>query len=999
MKKHRLCVAMCLFVVLAAAQNYQRIDSLRKQLDSLPQLAGKEDDSTRMKIILELGYIYEEINNDTAIMWFDQIIDTAITPGNAGLSPRRAGLSAKAGLDKGVILFNAWETDKALYYYNWSAGIFRKLDMKKFHSFAVYNTGLIFESLGNYREARSYYLQSLKIVEEINSERDIAHCYTGIGIVHTYQGEFDEAVECFRKSMKIYEKRNDRRMVATCFNNIGVVYLEQGSLDEASENLTLALKIREEEKDVVGMAECYCNIGLVHQEQGSFDKAKEYHLKSIKIYQELGRPQEVAESYINLGNVCQEKKELDSALVIYEKALNMLEAQGDIHNVSRCYNNMASAYDEGGNYDKAMEYYQKALDTKTEIGDLSGVAATYGNIAIMKISMADREKAGSKTYTGLLKEANKYQQKGYKIATDIGALETERLANEHFYHICKGLHDYKKAGEYALRMTDMENNEIMRNFSLMSEKEKESNFKMYEPDFMDFNSFALEWKAENPSITGRVYDNTIRNKGLLLKSSTAMRLAVFNSKDSALIRDFESWIELKREIANLYATEKEYRYRSLEEAESQADIIEAELVKRSQLFSDFEKMQKLKWEDIRDSLKEGEAAVEFIHFKWKGQHLTKFTDTVMYCALVIRTGYRYPEMVPLCTEKELLELTENFSGSGSGFVNKVYGKNNGGNTGLYRLVWAPMEKYLEGIKTIWLSPSGLLHKISFYAIATEKEILLCDRYDLQIMSSTGMLVSHQPYVPESELSVSLFGGIDFDTDSTLNRVWSKLEGTYTEICSIGDILRGNMLSPVSYSGKDASEEQFRETASQSNILHVSTHGFFFPELSENEEAVVSAPDNENVVFRGSKDCAGTRGLMKNPNPLMRSGLVFAGANRIWESAGKGTGSDGVLTAQEVIGIDMRKTGLLVLSACETGMGDIRGSEGVYGLQRAFKMAGVKYIIMSLWQVPDKETVEFMELFYRKLLKFKDVRRSFNETQKEMRKKYDPYYWAAFVLVE
>ena len=132
---------------------------------------------------------------------------------------------------------------------------------------------------------------------------------------------------------------------------------------------------------------------------------------------------------------------------------------------------------------------------------------------------------------------------------------------------------------------------------------------------------------------------------------------------------------------------------------------------------------------------------------------------------------------------------------------------------------------------------------------------------------------------------------------------------------------------------------------------------------------------------------------------MRSGLVFAGANQIWQSNYKVSDNDGILTANEVVLLDLHNTHLVVLSACETGLGDIKGSEGVYGLQRAFKMAGVKYIIMSLWQVPDKETVEFMELFYKKLLKTKDVRRSFNETQKEMRKKYDPYFWAAFVLVE
>ncbi|PIY03984.1 MAG: hypothetical protein COZ21_07795 [Bacteroidetes bacterium CG_4_10_14_3_um_filter_31_20] len=131
---------------------------------------------------------------------------------------------------------------------------------------------------------------------------------------------------------------------------------------------------------------------------------------------------------------------------------------------------------------------------------------------------------------------------------------------------------------------------------------------------------------------------------------------------------------------------------------------------------------------------------------------------------------------------------------------------------------------------------------------------------------------------------------------------------------------------------------------------------------------------------------------------MRSGLALARANDVWSKT-KADGEDGVLTAYEVSNMNLQNTQLVVMSACETGLGDIKGSEGVYGLQRAFKMAGVKYIIMSLWQVPDKETEEFMVTFYTKLLKIKDIRKSFNETQKEMRQKYDPYYWAAFVLIE
>ena len=152
------------------------------------------------------------------------------------------------------------------------------------------------------------------------------------------------------------------------------------------------------------------------------------------------------------------------------------------------------------------------------------------------------------------------------------------------------------------------------------------------------------------------------------------------------------------------------------------------------------------------------------------------------------------------------------------------------------------------------------------------------------------------------------------------------------------------------------------------------------------------------MFRGANGGFGVASFVENPNPLMRAGLVLAGANDVWSTKSKKAKDDGVLTAQEVSHIDMRRTKLAVLSACETGLGDIRGSEGVYGLERAFKMAGVNYIVMSLWQVPDKETSEFMSLYYARLMKKKNIQLAFKDAQKVMRKKYDPYYWGAFVLI-
>ncbi|MDV7396359.1 CHAT domain-containing protein, partial [Arthrospira platensis SPKY1] len=140
------------------------------------------------------------------------------------------------------------------------------------------------------------------------------------------------------------------------------------------------------------------------------------------------------------------------------------------------------------------------------------------------------------------------------------------------------------------------------------------------------------------------------------------------------------------------------------------------------------------------------------------------------------------------------------------------------------------------------------------------------------------------------------------------------------------------------------------------------------------------------------------------NPMMRSGLVLAGGNHAWQHGRPlypGL-EDGILTAQDITQMNLRNTELVVLSACETGLGDIQGNEGVYGLQRAFKIAGAQYLIMSLWRVPDEETAEFMEKFYRYWLEGKlPIRNAFREAQREMRRKYEnkPHKWAGFVLVE
>ena len=234
----------------------------------------------------------------------------------------------------------------------------------------------------------------------------------------------------------------------------------------------------------------------------------------------------------------------------------------------------------------------------------------------------------------------------------------------------------------------------------------------------------------------------------------------------------------------------------------------------------------------------------------------------------------------------------------------------------------------------------------------------------------------------------------FNADSVLRgSAWTFLKWAKKEVDSIKVILKGAGFNPVVAEGKVATEELFKSIGKRHaspRILHLATHGFFFPDprgdISGGGDAVEKAP-----VFKVSE------------NPMIRSGLILAGGNHAW-ATGKPLREgmeDGILTAYEISQMNLSNTELVVLSACETGLGDIQGNEGVYGLQRAFKIAGAKYLIMSLWQVPDKQTSLLMTTFYKKWLEEKmTIPEAFRAAQKELREAgLDPYQWAGFVLVE
>jgi CHAT domain-containing protein len=471
-----------------------------------------------------------------------------------------------------------------------------------------------------------------------------------------------------------------------------------------------------------------------------------------------------------------------------------------------------------------------------------------------------------------------------------------------------------------------------------------------------------------------------------------MRTAIFSSNNQELIQNYERWIQIKQEIARLYTLPVEQRTANPEELESNANNLERLLVRNSTEFSDFEKSLRIDWTTIRDGLSDGQAAIEFTQF-------TNSRDSVVYCALIVKNDFENPLMVPLFEEKSLEKILGSFGGNNLTYINGVYGVNTDSNNNLYNLIWNPIEKHLDGVNTIFFSPSGLLHKVSFAAVSKGINSYLIDDYALQLVSTTANVSSQKVFNLADSSVVSLFGGIAYTTHPDAKDTWTYLKGTLDETNMIKNILQQQISNINISTDSTASENIFKQLSPTSDVLHVATHGFFYPDPLEMQLTIEAATEYGEVEFRGGSPTFGMDNFVRNQNPLMRSGLVFAGVNDFWSGAKSVKDDDGVLTALEVINIDLRQTQLVVMSACETGLGDIAGSEGVYGLQRAFKMAGTNFLIMSLWQVPDKETSEFMQTFYTLLLHNRDLQKSFSQTQAEMRQKYDPFFWAAFVLLE
>lgn len=865
--------------------------------------------------------------------------------------------------------------------------------------------GQIYYLLRQYNRAETFYIEAKEIWETIHTKksREYAGSCNALGILYNDSGQFEKAEARHLEARAIREQlfTKEHGAYAQSCNNLAAIYWNLGQYDKAE---PLALEAKEIRGRVKGIPKATyaiscVNLANIYRDMGKFQQAEPLYIEARKVREEAFTKQhdDYALSCTILADLYYFMKQYDKAEPLYLEAKDIRQkiAPNGYYYAQSC-SDIAQLYREMGKFDEAESLASEAGKLFEGIG-----AAAEADIAINKNSL------GSLYFV-----TGKYE-KAEQFLLQARNLWEKNLGEEHPFYTSNTLSLAKvywadnkivKANELYEKAFEAQNAQAARMFSFTSEDEKQlylDNIAGAEGEYYSFYFDKL-----NIGNKGQPYLISLLRRNQILSSAKQLHQIIYNSGDTALSKKYDTWIELKKQIAALYSRVDDVPKEHLKDITEKASLLEKELVRNSAAFKNTQQVT-VDWKAIQQQLKPSEATIEFIEFNYFDGR--RPTDSIYYAALVLRKDMEEPASVML-VEKTQLENLLTKTADGGQSINTFYTRGLKVKTDstlsrqAYNAIWKPLEEKLKGVTKIYFAPAGLLHRIAFAALPMDNNTVLSDKYQLIQLSTTAAVVNQHSSIIKANDKIYLFGGIKYVTDSTdvkpiaasgglaKRSGFEYLPGTAKEVKEIAKTGRLKKFAPTVVQGLAAKENVVKKlTGKQSPaILHIATHGFFFDDPSKKKS-------NEGI-----DSSVGGKVFQQSGNSLFRSGLLFAGANHAWKgnnTAGKE--DDGILTAYEVSNLYLPNTSLVVLSACETALGDIKGSEGVYGLQRSFKMAGVQNLVMSLWKVPDAETAEFMQLFYKNMFEGKAIATAFYTAQNLMRNKYrkEPYKWAAWVLVK
>lgn len=876
------------------------------------------------------------------------------------------------------------------------------------------------------KEAYQCFIEARKSFQEIADKKDEMSVLKQMAEIEKRFYSAEEAMERYDEVVKIARQLPDTLMWIDAWKGQGGLLKELG---EWEQYVQLSLKLDSLMSNVddvnIQMELNYERADNAQNMWGNEAMAESFYLKNLSLIPRLPERVRNSQLFITCLRLCDLKiaqRKYDDALKYNTQCLSCYASEFSSASANRYspYRNRAYIYQKMGLKDSAfccmdslfVSHQLKSVSMETVAGHYVQRGLLYANFEEYDLAITDYKCADSLLSVRYPEDSNSrmnillatancwYHKKEYTLAkqgysrysvlckSKYGDKSIEYANSLYYLANIEGFTDEKQAGcedyaQAAILLKEL----IKKQLRYLPTNARSKYWNDLSDVLWNMSAYAVKIGAKQSSFVRDAYNALVFSKGLLLESERSMRELLRQSGTEEDLALYNRMILLQSRLTEVEQTGGKGG-ESANELYSHIDQIDKQLASRCSSYGNYTHFLNIQYEDIRNALKEDEIAIDFIDFKLDSIH--------NYAAFVLRKEWEYPLLVPLFKQNQLDSLFN----SVSNITDRLY--NFPSSRPLLNLCWEPLSHYIHLGETVYYVPAGTLHQLSLESIATRPDSILGDKHHFIRLSSTREICRRQLQHAEYASAV-LYGGLYYDVDLSVmdaeskkydisglfalrggsmvgDSVYRYLSMTQEEVDDIANMLGDRRIDTTVYVGTLGSEESFFHLDGRApHIIHLATHGFYYT----------------------SKDAEKVSRLAGYQNAMLLSGLVMSGGNAGWKGVALPEGVlDGIMTADDISRLNLKGADLVVLSACDTGLGSIN-SEGVFGLQRAFKKAGVQTLVMSLWGVSDWTTKQFMVHFYKSLIKNGwNKRKAFEEAKTFIRQAYpEPFYWAAFIMLD
>ncbi|MGH9837263.1 MAG: tetratricopeptide repeat protein [Blastocatellia bacterium] len=895
------------------------------------------------------------------------------------------------------------------------------------------NLALFYQAKGDYGQAELLLRRALAIREKIFG---VDHPSTvialdNLSVIYNHKGDFERAEALSRRALAIREKEfgAEHPDTALSLNNLAALCLRKGDYTQAEPLFHRALAIYEKVRGVEHPDTAYSvnNLAMLYYTKGDYAQAEPFYHRAIAIHEKLfgAEHPRTATSLNSLAALYHAKGDNKQAEPLYRRVLAIREkALGAEHpDTATSLNNLANLLRDQGDYVQAEPLYYRALSIREKalgaehfltaqiLNNLANLYHAKGDYAqaepLHRRSLAIREKAlgaeHAETANSLNNLANLYYAKGdyeqaeplYRRALSIrekalgvGHPDTASSLNN-LAKLYEATGNVLSAVNYRSRAQAIEERNIALNLATGSERQKLA----YLTTLADRTAYSVRLHVRSAPADQTALDLALtailQRKGRVLEVVTGGTEALrrrASPQDRALLDQLK---EARAQLARLVlggpqrVPPAEHR-QAIKGLEESVEKLEVEISSRSVEFRI--QSQPITIASVQAAIPPDAALIEFYRYDYKESRYVAYVLRQRGEAQWVDLGE--PEAIEQVVDKLRQALRDAKRQDVKQLARAVEQK-----------VMRPVRALLGEKGRLLISPDGSLNLIPFAALVDENGRYLVDRYSFTHLTSGRDLLRLQ-VKQQSGSDTTVFADPAFDETSSKDLAadrdirpsydspqpttlgfdftkarFNRLPGTADEALALR-----RMMPDAKVLTQDQATESALKQINRPRILHIATHGFFL----QDQEVKTAGGRGESLP-----DILG-----RVENPLLRSGLALAGAN-----LRKSGDEDGILTAMEAAGLDLWGTKLVVLSACDTGVGEVKNGDGVYGLRRALVLAGSESQVMSLWPVSDLGTRDLMVSYYKRLLRGEGRGEALRQVQVQLLKsktRNHPYYWASFI---